>query len=156
MLPETFENTDTSVFVFQGIVLVAAAVVIVSRVDHLWIALADRLSSAGRGLSTRPGLAYPLDRKFRTGMLLSMFAIVIFTMMFLSVVGELFARQGPELAEEASAGFDVAIDSIPANPVTAEQLVAEPGGLGRPAGAIGAGVHLRLRAGPIRLAHDRL
>ena len=90
-----FENTDISVFVFQGVMLVAAAVAIVSQVDHLWVALADRLSSAGRGLAIRLGLAYPLDRKFRTGMLLGMFAIVIFTMMFLSVFGELFARQGP-------------------------------------------------------------
>jgi putative ABC transport system permease protein len=127
VLPETFENTDISVFVFQGIVLVAAAVAIVSQVDHLWVALADRLSSAGRGLSTRLGLAYPLDRKFRTGMLLGMYAIVIFTMMFLSVFGELFARQGPELAEEASAGFDISVDSIPANPVPAATLAAEPG-----------------------------
>jgi putative ABC transport system permease protein len=127
VLPETFENSDISVFVFQGIVLVAAAVTIVSQVDHLWVGMADRLSSAGRGLSTRLGLAYPLDRKFRTGMLLGMYAIVIFTMMFLSVFGELFARQGPELTEEASAGFDISLDSIPANPVPEATLAADPG-----------------------------
>jgi putative ABC transport system permease protein len=126
VLPDTFANTDISVFVFQGIVLVSAAVAIVSQVDHLWVALADRLSSAGRGLSTRLGLAYPLDRKFRTGMLLGMYAIVIFTMMFLSVFGELFARQGPELAEEASAGFDISLDSSPFNPVAAGSLAAAP------------------------------
>jgi putative ABC transport system permease protein len=127
VMPEVFENTDISVFVFQGIVLVAGAVAIVSQVDHLWVALADRLSSAGRGLSTRLGLAYPLDRKFRTGMLLSMYAIVIFTMMFLSVFGELFERQGPELTEKASAGFDISLESLPSNPVPAGELAAAPG-----------------------------
>jgi len=59
-------------------------------------------------------------------MLLSMYAIVIFTMMFLSVFGELFARQGPALTEKASAGFDISLDSIPANPVSAAQLAAQP------------------------------
>ncbi|MGH9244136.1 MAG: FtsX-like permease family protein [Acidimicrobiales bacterium] len=127
VLPEVFKGSDMMVFVFQGIVLVAAAVAITSQVDHLWVGLADRLSTAGRGLSTRLGLAYPLDRKFRTGMLLGMYAIVIFTMTFMSVFNHLFAEQGPTLTNDLRAGYDLFIDSNPANPVPTDELENQPG-----------------------------
>lgn len=127
VLPDAFEGSDITVFVFQGIVLVAAAVAITSQIDHLWVGLADRLSSAGRGLSTRLGLAYPLDRKFRTGMLLGMYAIVIFTMTFMSVFNHMFAAQGPTLTNDLRAGYDLFVDSNPANPIPTADLENEPG-----------------------------
>jgi putative ABC transport system permease protein len=127
VMAETFDDPEIFVFIFQGVILVAAAVAILSQADHLWVVLADRLSRSGQGLASRLGLAYPLDRKFRTGMLLSMFAIVIFTMMFLSVFGTLFARQAPRLTDEARAGFDIAVSSIPFNPVSDAELESQPG-----------------------------
>jgi putative ABC transport system permease protein len=127
LLPEAFEGSDIDVFVFQGVVLVAAAVAITSQVDHLWVGLVERLSSSGRGLATRLGLAYPLERKFRTGMLLGMFAIVIFTMTFMSTFSYLFSRQAPRITEELRAGYDLFLDTNPANPVTTEELERQPG-----------------------------
>ena len=48
-----------NVFVIQGIVLVAAGVVLFSQADRLWALVAKGLSATGRGLAARLGLAYP-------------------------------------------------------------------------------------------------
>lgn len=125
VLPDAFESSGIEVFVAQGVVLVAAAVAISSSADHLWVALADRLSRSGRGLALRLGLAYPLDRKFRTGMLLGMYALVLFTITFLAVLSGIFGNQAPQITADARAGYDLFVDSNEANPLTAEQLAQQ-------------------------------
>ena len=72
------------------------------------------------------GLAYPLARKFRTGMLLGMYAIVIFTMTFMSAFIGIFADQAPSFTEDLAAGYDVWLESSPGNPLTVEQLLDQP------------------------------
>jgi hypothetical protein len=51
---------------------------------------------------------------------------VIFTLTFLAVMSNLFGKQAPRFADETRAGYDVLVTSNPANPVTAETLVAQP------------------------------
>ncbi len=121
-LPGVMRNSAIPVFVVQGVVLVGAAVTLLA-------ANGDQLGRLGHGrnLAARLGLAYPLSRPVRTGLLLGMYAIVIFTLTFLAVFSELFARQGPRFTEEIRAGYDVLVTSSPTNPVTVEQLEAEPG-----------------------------
>src|SRR5439155_26642636 len=122
LLPSVFNNVDIGAFVVQGVLLVAAAVTLVATNDEAFVAVADRLSGSPRALAARLGLAYPLARKFRTGMTLAMYAIVIFTLTFISVFSKLFADQGPRLTAETRSGYDVLIDSNPGNPLTADQL----------------------------------
>ena len=130
--PDAMADSDIPVFVLMGVLLVGAAVAITSQTDHLWVALNDqlaesrRLSRFGGGLSARLGLAYPLARKFRTGMLLGMYAIVIFTMTFMSAFIGIFADQAPTFTADLAAGYDVWVESSPGNPVTVEQLVEQP------------------------------
>ena len=52
-------------------------------------------------------------------MLLAMYALVIFTLTFLAVISNLFGKQAPRFAEETRAGYDVLVESNPANPVSA-------------------------------------
>lgn len=115
------------VFVVQGVVLVAAGVVMLAQADRVWAALSNGISASGGGLATRLGLAYPLARKFRTSMLLAMFSIVIFTMAFISVLSGIFGNQAPTFTQEVRAGYDLYVDSNQGNPVTTEQLQAVPG-----------------------------
>ncbi|WP_052666032.1 ABC transporter permease [Nitriliruptor alkaliphilus] len=115
---------DLTVFVAQGIVLTAGAVSLVATLDTAWLAVVDRLASRGRGMAARLGLAYPLARRFRTSMLLGMFSLVLFTMAFISVLSSAFTAQGPAFAADVRGGFDVMIDSNPANPVDASALAA--------------------------------
>ncbi len=115
------------VFVVQGVVLVAAGVVLLAQADRVWAWLSKAISASGGGLATRLGLAYPLARTFRTSMLLAMFSIVIFTMAFISVLSGIFGNQAPTFTEEVRSGYDLYVESNQGNPVTTEQLLAQPG-----------------------------
>ena len=121
LLPGVFANSETPLFVLQGIVLVGSAVaVFATNAD-----VGSRFT-AGRSLAARLGLAYPLAKRFRTALLLGMYALVIFTLTFLAVLAGIFEAQAPTLTEETRAGYDLLIDSTPGNPVTAAALEAQP------------------------------
>jgi putative ABC transport system permease protein len=126
LFPAAMRGAEIAVFVVMGVLLVSAAVLIAGQVDHLWVAVNDRLSGFGGGLAARLGLAYPLARRFRTAMLLGMYAIIIFTLTFMSAFIAIFANQAPSFTRDLAAGYDVWMESNPANPVTVDQLLAQP------------------------------
>jgi putative ABC transport system permease protein len=127
ILPDALQNPPIAAFLVQGVSLVAAAVALGAvNADIVGHVLLSRVLPRGRSLSTRLALAYPVARRFRTAMLLFMYALVIFTLTFLAVMANLFGQQAPRFAEETRAGYDVIVESNPANPVSAETLVAQP------------------------------
>ena len=84
----------------SGIFMVAAAVwTIMYNSDLLLRGLAVVTSRIGQ---LRPVLvtavAYPMSNKFRTGLTVAMFALVIFTLMVMSVLSETFSTQFEETA----------------------------------------------------------
>src|SRR4029077_17847540 len=89
--------------------------------------LSKRLSDAGGGVATRLGLANPLAKRFRTGLLLGMYALIVFALVFMAVFAAVFQAQAPRITADTSAGFDLRVDSSLGNPVTAAQLQSEPG-----------------------------
>jgi putative ABC transport system permease protein len=127
ILPDTLDSTQFGAFVVQGVILVGAAVAIVATNDDIAIWAVNRLGVSKRTLATRLGFAYPLARVFRTSMLLGMYSIVVFTLTFLSVFGNLFGAQAPRFAKEVSAGYDILVDSNFSNPVPSQALLdADP------------------------------
>lgn len=130
-----FRNPEITVFVVDGVVLVAAAVALVTpNQDVLGRALRHagrRLSGrGGRGeenLSLRLGLAYPLARRFRTGMILTMYALVVFTLASITLFSDVFAGQVDDFTADVAGGADVRVISNPANPVPPEAVRALPG-----------------------------
>ena len=84
-------SIDVLLFVLQGLVLVGAAVVLVSQHQELIGHAVGRV--AKRSLRVRLGLAYPLARRFRTSMTLGMFALVVFILVMVSVFSAMFASQ---------------------------------------------------------------
>ena len=76
---------DINVFIVQGVVLTAAAVALVAQNQETIGAVIKRLG-AGTSLVARLGLAYPLARRFRTSMTLAMYSLVVFTLVFISVL----------------------------------------------------------------------
>jgi putative ABC transport system permease protein len=127
LAPAATADADVDAFVVQGVVLVSSAIVVLSSADGLWSRLADRLSDRGTGVSTRLALAYPLARQVRTGIQLAMFALIVFTMTFMSVFIGIFRSQAPAMASEAGGGAEVLVDSAPGNPATVESLRAVDG-----------------------------
>ena len=55
-----------------------------------------------------------------------MFAMVLFVMTFLSVFDGVMRSQAADFAEQQRAGFDLYVDSNPANPVTTDLLTEQP------------------------------
>ncbi|HSJ44763.1 MAG TPA: FtsX-like permease family protein, partial [Euzebyales bacterium] len=84
------------------------------------------LARGGRGLAPRLGIAYPLARRFRTSMLLGMFSLVIFTVTIMTVMSASFAGNTDATVERVAAGFDVVLDTNPANPVAVAGLAERP------------------------------
>ena len=113
-------NVDVFLFVAQGLMLVGAAVVLVSQQQSAIGHVVGRV--ANQSLAVRLGLAYPLARRFRTSMTLGMFALVVFILVYVSVIGSMFSGQLGRFSSEASGGFNVLVSSNPSNPVTAQQL----------------------------------
>ena len=126
-LPDAMEGSTINVFLLQGVILVAASVSMITALDRETGGVVRRLSRHGGALPARLGLAYPLARRFRTGMLLGMYALIIFTMTFISVFSAVLGGQTDGLTTDASAGFDLVVDSNPANPVPPAALAALPG-----------------------------
>jgi putative ABC transport system permease protein len=79
------------------------------------------------GLASRLGLAYPLARPVRTGLLLGVFALVTFTLTFTAVITGILSEQAPVLTRATSAGADLLVDSHPLTPVSEEDLTAVEG-----------------------------
>jgi putative ABC transport system permease protein len=104
-------------FVAQGVVLVGAGVALVSQGDRAWAWLADRVAERGGGIAGRLAVAYPLARRVRTGILLAMFSLVIFTMTFMSAISDANLAQVPAMARDAAGGWDLWVDSSPSNPL---------------------------------------
>ena len=103
-------------FILSGVVLVVGAVwVIVYNSDYLvgWIS-----GILGRGPTFSPvmrtALAYPMASKFRTGMTLAMFSLVVFTLMVLAFISTAFAAATDD-TRQFSGGFDVRARVNPAN-----------------------------------------
>lgn len=121
LVPDAFDDAGIEMFVVQGLLLVGSAVAVVAQGDRVWAWIADRLADRG-GLASRLAVAYPLARRGRTAMLLAMFSLITFMLTFMASLSDAFLAQAPTMAADASAGWDIWVDSSPTNPISAEQL----------------------------------
>lgn len=122
LYPNVMRESDIDTFVVQGVVLVTAAVVISASMSNVWSALVDLAARGGAGLGARLGLVYPLARRGRTGLLLGMFSLVIFTITFLSVFAQILGDQTRGIADDSRAGYDIMASSARFNPVSEDQI----------------------------------
>jgi len=123
MFPDVMQDPPIAVFLMQGVLMVAGSVAISSTIGP-WLARVIGLAPAGSAPSTRLGLAYPTARRFRTGVSLAMFSLIVFSLTFLAVLSTAFGQQTEAFTDEASSGFDALLESNPANPVPTEELAA--------------------------------
>ncbi|MCP4085859.1 MAG: FtsX-like permease family protein [Actinomycetia bacterium] len=102
-------------FLIQGALMVGAAVLIAGQADRVWARIGERLP--GGGISGRLAMAHPLARATRTGLLLAMYALVIFTVTFMSVFNSVFQAQVPQFAINVGGHYDMLVDSNPTAPL---------------------------------------
>ena len=122
VFPDSYTDPSISVFVIQGVSGSAAAVVLAAVNADLIAGAAERVT--GSSLAARLGVAYPLARRFRTGLLLAMYILIIFTLTFMATLSHVFVQQTPKVANEMRGGFDLFVASSPTNPPASEQILA--------------------------------
>ena len=119
------ESGEIFTFVLQGILLTFSAVIMLSQMADLFERAIRRV--AARNLTVRLGLAYPVARRFRTGLTLGMYALVIFTMTFIAVLSNVFGGQVESTVRRASGGFDIVASAAATNPPETNELEEQPG-----------------------------
>lgn len=126
-LARIIDHTGIGVYVTQGIVMVAAAVGLSTALDRSWVLGTGLLSRTGKGLAARLGLAYPLDKVFRTALLVGMYALIIFTLTFVAVYGKVTTDHMGTITNQVALGAQVLVDANPSDPPDAEAIAQTVG-----------------------------
>jgi len=117
--PKVFDDGSTATFIVLGSLLTFSAVLLVSQNQELLTRplrpLIARPSLAG--LATRLAVAYPIARRFRTGAILIMYGLVVFTLVLITVIGNLISAGTDTEVRNASGGYAVRADFNPSAPV---------------------------------------
>jgi putative ABC transport system permease protein len=125
LFPKSAEGASIMMYVAQGIVMTAGGVAFVTLQQ-------DRLTTAlrrfgGRALPLRLGLAYPLARRGRTGLTVSMYALVVFILTFITSISFMIDKQVSTATAGVSGGARVFVRSSSANPISIAALTRTPG-----------------------------
>jgi putative ABC transport system permease protein len=117
--PKVFDDGSTATFIVLGSLLTFSAVFLVSQNQELLTRplrpLIGRASLGG--LATRLAVAYPIARRFRTGAILVMYGLVVFTLVLITVLGNLINATTDSEVANASGGFAIRADFNPSSPV---------------------------------------
>jgi putative ABC transport system permease protein len=139
--PGILDQATTAAYVILGVLLTFSAVFVVTQNQGIVTAplrpIADRATPGG--LAVRLGMAYPVSRRFRTGAILIMYSLVVFTLVLMTVLGAMISATVDSEVANASGGFAVRADFNPSSPIP------DPGRTltsGRLAGRIEAAVPL--------------
>src|SRR5439155_26191395 len=112
LLPFTLLNQATDnvsvAFVMVGVVLVGSGILIaVFNVSEALRAILRRASrGAGRPVLTT-AVSYPTEKRFRTGVTVAMFALILFMVTLISMVQGLQASSLTTVVRQQSGGYDV-------------------------------------------------
>jgi putative ABC transport system permease protein len=105
--PHILDDGSTATFIVMGTVLTFSAVFLVSQNQDLVTRLFRPLSSrpTAAGLAVRLAVAYPVARRFRTGAILIMYSLVVFTLVLITVLGSLIGATVDTEVANATGGF---------------------------------------------------
>jgi putative ABC transport system permease protein len=117
--PKVFDDGSTTTFIVLGSLLTFSAVLLVSQNQQLlmWPLRPLIARPTLGGLATRLAVAYPIARRFRTGAILIMYGLVVFTLVLITVIGNLISAGTDAEVRNASGGFAVRADFSPSAPV---------------------------------------
>lgn len=122
LLPGGFRDAQVGVFVVQGVMITGAAVVVLARNQDAVGRLVRRAVGGTANVTARLGLAYPLARPFRTTMTLAMYALVVFTLVLISLLSRAFGGQVEAFGQAESGSYDLLVQSAPVDPLPASAV----------------------------------
>jgi putative ABC transport system permease protein len=114
--PHILDDGSTATFIVMGTLLTFSAVLLVSHNQDLLTRLFHPLSNRPTpgGLATRLAVAYPVARRFRTGAILIMYSLVVFTLVLITVLSSLIGSTVDSEVANASGGFGMRAKFNPA------------------------------------------
>ena len=107
LLNEATDNVSLA-FVITGTILVGSGILI--AVFNVSEALGAMLRRANRGVGRpvlKTAISYPTEKRFRTGMTVAMFALILFMVTLISMVQGLQASSLDTFVQQQSGGYDV-------------------------------------------------
>jgi putative ABC transport system permease protein len=110
---------DFSTWIVAGLLVVLGAVWVVSYNDRAVLGAVTAVLGRARGLApiVKTSVAYPLRERFRTGTILAMFTLVVFTLVVGATTSNAFTSAADDRVEFGG-GFDVQAIASPVNPIT--------------------------------------
>lgn len=113
-----WDFTGLDSFVFSGVFSVLAAIIVVMFNSNILLVALQKIF--GRGKSTRAvlktAISYPMDSKFKTGMTLGMFALIIFTVTVIAMIASMQGAQSETILEQQSGDYDIIGFANPTTP----------------------------------------
>ncbi len=107
-LLNTATDNISVAFVTTGLILVGAAILIaVFNVSEVSRALLRRASRDRGRPVLRTAVSYPMDKRFRTGMTIAMFALIMFMITLISMVQGLEQSSLNQFVAQQSGGYDI-------------------------------------------------
>ncbi|MFP4141941.1 MAG: ABC transporter permease [Thermoplasmata archaeon] len=111
ILGELFKDYTVGIemFILSGLFLVTAGVMIIMLNGSIITGLFEKLVGSGKGSKAvvLSGISHPLKERFRTGMTMFIFALIIFAIIVMSMIVGIFDTNMDNIIEEQSGGYEV-------------------------------------------------
>ena len=100
---------NIEMFILSGVFVTAAAVWVVMYNSEIIFWPVNRFLGSVGGLRPvlKAALAYPMEAKFRTGLTVAMFALIVFTLMVFAVINEAFSNTIVSNVDRINGGYDI-------------------------------------------------
>ncbi len=115
---------DLEMFIVSGVMMVTGAVLMAMFNSDLMLAGLVRMFGRGRNMLPvfRAAISYPMNKKFRTGLTLFIFSLIMFTVIVIAMIASFQRESVDTLSEKFSGGFEVlgfSVREIPEDNITA-------------------------------------
>ena len=96
-------------FILSGLFLVTAGVMIVMLNGSIITSAFEKIVGSGKGSKAvvMSGISHPLKERFRTGMTMFIFALIIFAIIVMSMIVGIFNTNIDAMIEEQSGGYEI-------------------------------------------------
>jgi len=112
------DSTGMNMFISSGVCLVLAGTLVVLFNSQIFVSLMQK--TVGRRKANRAvmktAIAYPMSSKFKTGMTLGMFALIIFTVTVVAMIAAMQQDSVDTFLREQSGGYDIVGYTNPRTP----------------------------------------
>ncbi|MEE9223271.1 MAG: FtsX-like permease family protein [Thermoplasmata archaeon] len=119
-LLETLDmESGMEMFVISGMFLVLAAILLLMVNSSALLKLLTKLMSGRKKTLPvlRVALSYPMKKKFRTGLTLGMFSLIIFTVTVIAMISSFQANSVDSTYRQEAGGYDILGFSNPSTPI---------------------------------------